>query len=83
MASWAVDLFGPELLVKGASGPVKKETSAVVTGKKFVGLYFSAHVRSCESSRDEKCSRGNVDLGPRFVLSLYQLADRLCSGAVS
>jgi len=38
-AQWAVDLFGQFIETKNG----KKETAAIVTGKKFVLVYFSAH----------------------------------------
>jgi hypothetical protein len=43
--SWAVKLFGPELMVKDASGnAVKRNTDEALAGKRYVALYFSAHV---------------------------------------
>jgi hypothetical protein len=44
--SWATELFGPTLLVKEDSKSVSKSTADVVSGKKFIALYFSAHVRA-------------------------------------
>lgn len=42
--TWATDMFGPELLVKEDDKVVKKPTDEVVSTKKFLALYFSAHV---------------------------------------
>ena len=44
--SWAEALFGPKLVVKEGDKAVEKSTAEVVAGKKFIALYFSAHVRS-------------------------------------
>lgn len=43
--TWATDLFGPSLVKKDGDNVVTKPTDEVVAGKKFVVLYFSAHVR--------------------------------------
>jgi len=42
--SWATKRFGDSLLVKTADKPVgiRKPTTEVLSGKKFVVLYFSA-----------------------------------------
>jgi hypothetical protein len=42
--TWATDLFGPTLLTKDGDKVVSKPTDEVVGGKKFIVLYFSAHV---------------------------------------
>ena len=42
--SWAVELFGPKLLANASDAPVEKDTDAVVAGKKFIAIYFSASV---------------------------------------
>ncbi len=42
--TWATDLFGPALVVKEDDKAVEKPTDDVLAGKKFVVLYFSAHV---------------------------------------
>ncbi len=43
--TWATTLFGAQLLTKDASGKVEsKPTDEVLKDKKFVVLYFSAHV---------------------------------------
>ncbi len=43
--SWATGLFGTSLLVKDADGKVvSKPTEEALKDKKFVALYFSAHV---------------------------------------
>ncbi len=45
--SWATALFGKELLVKDGEKVVSKPTEEALKGKKFVALYFSAHVSFC------------------------------------
>lgn len=44
--SWPEGVLGANLLVKpeeGAAAGVPKPTKEVLSGKKYVGLYFSAH----------------------------------------
>jgi len=50
--TWAKKLFGPTLLVKASDGgkPTPMPTEEVLAGKKFVGVYFSAHVSGSKSS---------------------------------
>ena len=40
---WADDVLGPTLLVKVDDNVVSKPTAEVLSGKKFVLFYFSAH----------------------------------------
>jgi hypothetical protein len=43
--SWSTSLFGATLLVKDGEGKVvSKPTAEALAGKKYVALYFSAHV---------------------------------------
>ena len=50
--SWATELFGADLLTKDGAKP----TAEVLADKKFVALYFSAHVRrACESHTRGAC----------------------------
>eukprot|EP01040_Poterioochromonas_malhamensis_P005615 gene5615-6034_t len=39
MSNWAVELFGERVVTKEGV----KDTAAVVSGKKLIGIYFSAH----------------------------------------
>lgn len=43
--SWATALLGKDLLVKENGKSVTKTTEEVLKNKKYVALYFSAHVR--------------------------------------
>lgn len=42
--TWAENTLGSTLLVKDGASAVEKPTSEVLAGKKYVALYFSAHV---------------------------------------
>jgi hypothetical protein len=69
--SWAKEMFGPTLWVKESAdaAPTAKPTEEALAGKKFVGVYFSAHVSEAESGRSRT----------RAGLLFCQLALRSCS----
>jgi hypothetical protein len=50
---WAKELFGPTLWVKASADapPTATRTEEALAGKKFVGVYFSAHVSEAKADR--------------------------------
>jgi len=62
MSGWATEMFGPTLWVKESpdAPPTAKPTEEALAGKKFVGVYFSAHVSEAKSGRSRTACGSTV-----------------------
>jgi len=62
--AWASALLGKTLLVKDTDGKsVAKPTEEVLKSKKYVALYFSAHVRTLII-----CTKFDVDYNTQYIV---------------